>query len=333
MGLRAVVDIRRRASTARNHTATHLLHRALRRTLGDHVHQAGSLVAPDRFRFDFTHFSAISDRDLEAVERLVNEKIREDIPVSCFEKPLEEAQRMGATAIFGEKYGEIVRVVQIGDYSMELCGGTHVRATGEIGLFRITSEGSIASGVRRIEALTGEGAEETARTERKMLSEIARILTAGPAELVDRIERLVSQNRALEKELERLRRTAVGSEIEDLIQGASTISGFKVVASKVEVGDMKAFRELADCLRASLKSGVGVIGAILKGKVSLIAVVTDDLIRNKGLKAGDIVKEAAEVVGGSGGGKPHLAQAGGRNPEKLDEALSKVREIVARHLK
>jgi len=296
------------------------------------VHQAGSLVAPARFRFDFTHFSAISHRDLEAVERLVNERIRDDISVSCFEKPLDEAQRMGATAIFGEKYGEIVRVVQIGDYSMELCGGTHVRATGEIGLFRITSESSIASGVRRIEALTGEGAEEATRTERKLLSEIERMLTAGPSEIVDRIERLVSQNRALEKELERLRRTAVGSEMEDLIKGASRVADFKVVASRVEVGDMKAFRDMADSLRASLESGVGVIGAILKGKVSLIAVVTDDLIRNKGLKAGDLVKEVAKVVGGSGGGKPHLAQAGGRNPEKLDEALSKVQEIVARQL-
>jgi len=330
--LRAVVDARRRAATARNHTATHLLHRALRRTLGDHVHQAGSLVAPDRLRFDFAHFSAISDRDLEAVERLVNEKIRENLPVDCFEKPLDEVRRMGATAIFGEKYGDIVRVVQMGDYTMELCGGTHVRATGEISFFRITSEASIASGVRRIEALTGEGAEEAIRIERKLLSEIERVLTAGPSEIVDRVEKLLSQNRTVEKELERIRRSAAGSEMAELIKGASTVAGFKVVASKVEAGDMKAFRELADSLRASLKSGVGVIGAMLKGKVSLIAVVTDDLIRDKGLKAGDLVKEVAKVVDGSGGGKPHLAQAGGRNPEKLDEALSKVREIVARHL-
>jgi alanyl-tRNA synthetase len=330
--LRAVVDTRRRVATARNHTATHLLHRALRQTLGEHVHQAGSLVTPDRLRFDFSHFSAISDRDLEAVERLVNEKIRENIPVDCFEKPLDEARRMGATAIFGEKYGEIVRVVQMGDYTMELCGGTHVRATGEIGFFRITSESSIASGVRRIEALTGEGAEKAIWSERATLSDLERILTAGPSEIVDRVEKLLSQNKALEKESERMRRTAAGSEMQDLIKDASTVAGFKVVASKVEAGDMKAFRELADSLRTSLNSGVGVIGAILKDKVSLIAVVTDDLIRDQGLKAGDLVKEVAKVVGGSGGGKPHLAQAGGKHPEKLDEALSNVPEIVARQL-
>ena len=329
---RAIVDARRRASTARNHTATHLLHRALRLTLGEHVHQAGSLVTPDRLRFDFSHFSPISDRDLEAVDRLVNEKIRQNIRVDCFEKPLDEARKMGATAIFGEKYGEIVRVVQMGDYTMELCGGTHVQATGEIGFFRITSESSIASGVRRIEALTGEGAEEAIRSERNLLSDLERILTAGPSEIVDRVEKLLSQNKALEKELERMRRTAAGSEMADLIKDASTVAGFKVVASKVEAGDMKAFRELADSLRTALKSGVGVIGAILKDKVSLIAVVTDDLIRDKGLKAGDLVKEVAKVVGGSGGGKPHLAQAGGKHPEKLDEALSNVREIVARQL-
>ena len=296
------------------------------------MHQAGSLVSPDRLRFDFSHFSAISDRDLEAVERLVNEKIRENMPVACFEKPLDEAREMGATAIFGEKYGEIVRVVQMGDYTMELCGGTHVRATGEIGFFRITSESGIASGVRRIEALTGEGAEEATWAERNLLSEIERILTAGPSELVDRVEKLLSQNKSLEKESERMRRTAAGSEMADLIKDASTVAGFKVVASRVEAGDMKTFRELADSLRTALQSGVGVIGAILKDKVSLIAVVTDDLIRDKGLKAGDLVKEVAKGVGGSGGGKPHLAQAGGKHPEKLDEALSNVREIVARKL-
>ena len=330
--LRAMVDTRPRASTARNHTATHLLHRALRQTLGDHVHQAGSLVSPDRLRFDFSHFSAISDRDLEAVERLVNEKIRENMPVACFEKPLDEAREMGATAIFGEKYGEIVRVVQMGDYTMELCGGTHVRATGKIGFFRITSESGIASGVRRIEALTGEGAEEATWAERNLLSEIERILTSGPSELVDRVEKLLSQNKSLEKESERMRRTAAGSEMADLIKDAFTVAGFKVVASRVEAGDMKTFRDMADSLRTSLNSGVGVIGAILKDKVSLIAVVTDDLIRDKGLKAGDLVKEVAKGVGGSGGGKPHLAQAGGKHPEKLDEALSNVREIVARKL-
>jgi alanyl-tRNA synthetase len=330
--LRAMVDVRRRAGTARNHTATHLLHRALRQTLGEHVHQAGSLVAPDRLRFDFSHFSAISDRDLEAVERLVNEKIRENLRVDCFEKPLDESRQMGATAIFGEKYGEIVRVVQMGDYTMELCGGTHLRATGEIGFFRITSESGIASGVRRIEALTGEGAEEATRNERAILSEMEQILTAGPSELLDRVEKLLSQNKSLEKELERMRRTEAGSEMQDLIKDASTIAGFKVVASKVEAGDMKTFRELADSLRTALQSGVGVIGAILKDKVSLIAVVTDDLIRDKGLKAGELVKEVAKGVGGSGGGKPHLAQAGGKHPEKLGEALSKVPEIVAQQL-
>ncbi|MFH1006744.1 MAG: alanine--tRNA ligase [Candidatus Latescibacterota bacterium] len=329
---RAVVDAGHRAATTQNHTATHLLHRALRQTLGDHVHQAGSLVTSTRLRFDFSHFSAISDRDLETVERRVNAQIRKNLPVDYFEKPIDEARQMGATAIFGEKYGEIVRVVKMGDYTMELCGGTHVGATGQIGFFRIASESSIASGVRRIEAVTGEGAEEVTRIERTILFDMERILTAGPSELVDRTQKLLAQNKVLEKELDRMRRTAAGSEMADLIHGVSTVSGVRVVASKVKVGDMNAFRELADTLRGALGSGVGLIGTILNDKVSLIAVVTDDLIRDKGFRAGDLVKEVAQVVGGSGGGKPHMAQAGGKHPEKLDEALGKLREIVARQL-
>lgn len=329
----AHVDAVRRDAIKRNHTATHLLHRALRTILGDHIHQSGSLVAPDRLRFDFTHFATIGDRDLEAVGHMVNEKIRENIPLSVFEKPLKEAQAMGATAIFGEKYGDIVRVVQIGAFSMELCGGTHVEATGEIGFFRLVSESSVASGVRRIEALTGEGAERASQEERRILTEVGAMLSASLEEIPDRIKRLLTQNRDLEKEVARLQRRRAGSEMDDLIQHAEEIEGVRVVASAVQARDGDALLGMADSLRERLRSGVGVLGTVLGGKAVLVAVVTDDLIQDRGLKAGNIVKDVAKIVGGGGGGRPHLAQAGGRHPEKLDEALGTVRDIVQRHLR
>jgi len=327
--VRAQVDTRRRAAIARNHTTTHLLHHALRQVLGEHVRQSGSLVAPDRLRFDFTHFVAMTSGEQERVEDLVNERIRENSPVFTLERSLDEAKAMGAIALFGEKYGEQVRTVQVDDYSLELCGGTHMHATGGIGHFVLLSEGAIAAGIRRIEAATGEAADAFVRGERNTLSEIAERLNVPSGEVSDRIEGLLARTRELEQDLQRARKMRSGSEVDDLIGNAEIVSGIKVVTGRMDVPPGEALRDLGDVLRGKLGTGVAVIGSVSGGKVSILAVVTDDLIQGRGLKAGDIVKDVAKIVGGGGGGRPHLAQAGGRNPEKLEEALAEVKEIVA----
>ena len=329
----AQVDLRTRMAAARNHTATHLLHEALRRTLGDHVAQMGSLVAPERLRFDFSHFAAVEAEQLREVEARVNEMIRADREVRAFEEELEKAKGMGAQALFGEKYENRVRVVEIEDFSLELCGGTHVRSTGEIGLFDLISESSIAAGTRRAEALTGEGAERLVRQQRALLGQMSGLLNAQVEELPEKLEGLLLRNRELERSLEELRRRMAGLEGAELTSGAREVDGVRVVATRVEVEDVPALRTAADGLRERLGSGVGVMGAVVGGKVSFIAVVTDDLIKERRLKAGEIVKSVAQLAGGSGGGKPHLAQAGGRDPGKLDEALAAVPEIVRQQLR
>ena len=326
--VRALVDIPARKAAARNHTSTHLLHEALRQTLGEHVAQMGSLVAPERLRFDFSHFAALSREQLEEIEARVNDRIRADLQVTTFEEDLERARQMGAQALFGEKYDERVRVVQIGDFSLELCGGTHVNSTGEIGLFDLIAESGIAAGTRRAEALSGAVAEQTMRQQRDLLERMSGALNAPFAELPDKLEGLLQHNRELERRLGALQRQMASQEGGDLAAGAQDVEGVKVVASRVEVEDLRALRSLADGMRDSLGSGVGVLGAVIKGKVSFIAVVTDDLIKTRGLKAGDIVKGVAQRAGGSGGGKPHLAQAGGKDPGQLDPALGAVAEIV-----
>ncbi|MCY3790793.1 MAG: alanine--tRNA ligase [Gemmatimonadetes bacterium] len=329
----AQVNRQARMAAERNHTATHLLHESLRRTLGDHVGQMGSLVAPDRLRFDFSHFAAIDPEQLREIEERVNEQIRADLEVSAFQEELEKAKAMGAQALFGEKYEDQVRVVRIGDFSLELCGGTHVRSTGEIGAFDLLSESGIAAGVRRSEALTGEGAERVARQRRQVLAELGTRLNAAPEELADKIEALLGRNRQLERTLDELRRRVAALETSDLSNGAREVAGVRVVARRTEAEDVPSLRAMADGLRESLGSGVGVLGADIGGKVSFIAVVTDDLIKGRGLKAGDIVRGVAQLAGGSGGGKPHLAQAGGRDPGKLDEALEQAAHIVEQQLK
>ena len=329
----ARVDRQARMDAERNHTATHLLHESLRRTLGDHVGQMGSLVAPDRLRFDFSHFAAVEPEQLREIEERVNEQIRADLEVSAFQEELEKAKAMGAQALFGEKYEDQVRVVRIGDFSLELCGGTHVRSTGEIGAFDLLSESGIAAGVRRSEALTGEGAERAARQRRQVLAELGTRLNAAPEELADKIESLLGRNRQLERSLDELRRRVAALETSDLSNGAREVEGVTVVARRTEAEDVPSLRAMADGLRESLGSGVGVLGADIGGKVSFIAVVTDDLIKGRGLKAGDIVRGVAQLAGGSGGGKPHLAQAGGRDPGKLDEVLEQVAGIVEQQLK
>ncbi len=329
----ARVDRQARMDAERNHTATHLLHESLRRTLGDHVGQMGSLVAPDRLRFDFSHFAAVEPEQLREIEERVNEQIRADLEVSAFQEELEKAKAMGAQALFGEKYDDQVRVVRIGDFSLELCGGTHVRSTGEIGAFDLFSESGIAAGVRRSEALTGAGAERVARQRRQVLAELGTRLNAAPEELADKIESLLGRNRQLERSLDELRRRVAALEASNNLNEAREVQGVKVVTQRTQAEDVPSLRAMADGLRESLGSGVGVLGADIGGKVSFIAVVTDDLIKGRGLKAGDIVRGVAQLAGGSGGGKPHLAQAGGRDPGKLDEALEQVAGIVEQQLK
>ena len=328
----ARVDRAARLDAERNHTATHLLHESLRQTLGDHVGQMGSLVAPDRLRFDFSHFAAVSPEQLREIEERVNEQIRADLAVSTFQEELAKAKAMGAQALFGEKYDDQVRVVQIGDFSLELCGGTHVRSTGEIGAFDLLSESGVAAGVRRSEALTGTGAERAVRQRRQVLAELGGRLNAAPEELADKLEALLSRNRELERSLDELRRRIAALETSDLASDVREVKGVAVVARRTQAEDVPSLRAMADELRASLGSGVGVLGADIGGKVSLIAVVTDDLIKARGLKAGDIVRGVAQLAGGSGGGKAHLAQAGGRDPGKLDEALAHAAHIVEQQL-
>ena len=328
MGVNARVDAETRLNTARNHTATHLMHRALRQVLGDHVHQAGSLVAPDRLRFDFTHFEGVTPAQLDDIVGIVNDAVRRDWAVDISFDTLDRAVEMGAMMLFSEKYGDEVRMVQVGDFSLELCGGTHVQSTGQIGLFQLTQETGTAAGVRRIEAVTGPGAEALVREQKKILTDLSSQLSASTSELSDKVAHLIAHNRELERELQSLRREQAGSEMDMLVSSALNVNGVRVVAAEVSPPDMDGFRTMGDGLRDALGTeGVGVIGANLNGKASLLAVVTDDLI-GRGVQAGNVVKAIAQIVGGGGGGRPHLAQAGGKFPEKIGEALARVPDII-----
>ncbi|MCY3871959.1 MAG: alanine--tRNA ligase [Gemmatimonadetes bacterium] len=328
MDVNARVDAEARLNTARNHTATHLMHRALRQVLGDHVHQAGSLVAPDRLRFDFTHFEGVTPTQLDDIVGIVNDAVRRDWAVDISFDTLDRAVEMGAMMLFNEKYGDVVRMVQVGDFSLELCGGTHVQSTGQIGLFQLTQETGTAAGVRRIEAVTGPGAESLVREQKKILVDLSSQLSAPTSELSDKVANLIAHNRELERELQSLRREQAGSEMDMLVSSALNVNGVRVVAAEVSPPDMEGFRTMGDGLRDALGTeGVGVIGANLNGKASLLAVVTDDLI-GQGVQAGNVVKAIAQIVGGGGGGRPHLAQAGGKFPEKIGEALARVPDII-----
>jgi alanyl-tRNA synthetase len=326
----ASVDPARRSTTIKNHTGTHLVHAALRQILGDHVRQEGSLVAPDRLRFDFRHYGPMTGAEIDRVEGLVNEKLWANIPVLVEEMDLEQALARGALAFFGDKYGDEVRVVSVSDFSVELCGGTHTRATGEIGLFKIAQESGIAAGIRRIEALTGPGAFQHLKREEEALYESAERLRSKPLEVPQRVDRLFDSTRALERELQGLR-ARMGAEIADeLAKAATQVSGVTVVAGRPEGLDQRALRELADRLKARIKSGVIVLGTPTDGRVSLVAMVTPDLIPR--LHAGKLIKEVAAIAGGGGGGRADLAEAGGRDPESLDRALAMVPELVMRLL-
>ncbi len=324
----ATVDQSRRLDTSRNHTLTHLVHAALRDELGTHVHQAGSYVGPDRMRFDFTHVEPVSAESLTRIEAAVNEKIRENMAVEIAYASLDRAKEMGAMMLFSEKYGDTVRTVRISEYSLELCGGTHLDATGQTGLMRFTSETGTAAGVRRVEAVSGRGAEQFFRSETDLVSSLTDILGADRDRLADRVEQLLERNKELERELSSVRQESAGSAVDDLISSAKMLGDIRIATGVVEAADMDTFRSTADKLRDGLKhQGVGVIGASLSGKASLIVVVTDDLI-TRGVHAGNIVRDVAKFVDGGGGGKPHLAQAGGKDPDRIPDALSHVPEIV-----
>ncbi len=325
------VDKHRRMSIARNHSATHLLHKALKQVLGDHVNQAGSLVEPDRLRFDFSHYAAISAEDLQKVEDIVNEQIQANLPVVTKETTVEEAKAAGAMALFGEKYGHIVRMVSMGDFSLELCGGTHLNSTAEAGLCKILGESSIGSGVRRIEALTGEAALKYFQARESEFDQITDLVKVQPAEVVKKVDSLVKSVKEMTKELEQLRRNVAKYEAADQLNQVQDIQGVKVLSIEVQAADIEALRENADIFKDKLGSGVVVLGAVMDDKVNFVSCVSKDLL-SRGLHAGKLIKEIAKTAGGGGGGRPDMAQAGGKKPDQLNAALAKTAELVREQL-
>ena len=323
----ARVDYANRSQIVKNHTATHLLHQALKDVLGTHVNQAGSLVEPDRLRFDFSHFGQITQEELEKIESIVNEKIWQSIHVQTDFKPIAEAKAMGAMALFGEKYGDIVRVVQVGEYSLELCGGCHVPNTSVIGLFKIASESGIGAGTRRIEAVTGEAAYKALNDQISILKSAAGKLKTAPKEVASRIDTLLAENKQLQRENESLAAKLGNIEAGSLASKVKEINGVPVIAARVQAADMNSLRNMADDLKQKLGSAVILLGSAEGEKVNLIAGVTKDLI-DKGYHAGKLVKEAATICGGGGGGRPDMAQAGGKDSSKLDNALQIVEDWV-----
>jgi alanyl-tRNA synthetase len=318
----ARVDERRRRAIALNHSATHLLHAALRRILGDHVQQKGSLVGPERLRFDFSHFEPLSREQVLAIERMVNREIRENHSVQTRIMPLDDARAAGAMALFGEKYAEQVRVLSMGGFSTELCGGTHVRAVGDIGLFKIVAESGIASGVRRIEAVSGECALNWVEADEDRLLRLASLVKGGRDDLDEKVVQLLDRSKRLERELGELKAKLASNAGADLVSQASEVGGVKVLAAKLDGADAKGLRDTLDQLKNKLGSAVVVLAAETDGKVSLVAGVTKDLTDR--MKAGDLVKAAAQKVGGRGGGRPDMAQAGGSDPAGLSDALALV---------
>ncbi len=326
------VGVQARRSTEKNHSATHLLQKALRMVLGEHVEQAGSLVTPDRLRFDFTHFSAMTKDEIRKAEDLVNKEIQNNLDVITQEMSLDEAKKTGAMALFGEKYGETVRVVKMGDFSTELCGGTHVAHTGQIHAFKILSEAGIAANVRRIEALTGEGLMAYYQKTEEDLHQAAKAAKTAPADLKARIEAMTEELKALHSENEKLKARLAKDSLGDVMDRVREINGVKVLAAKVMDADMNNLRSLGDQLKEKLGEGVIVLASASEGKVSLMATATDGA-QKKGAHAGNLIKAIAGLVGGGGGGRPNMAQAGGKNPAGIDAALEKVYEAAAEQIK
>lgn len=326
------VDTVRRRDTARNHTATHLLHAALKQVLGTHVNQAGSFVSPERLRFDFSHFSQVTPKQLLEVEKLVHQAVLECISVRIVETNQDAAKEMGAVALFGEKYGESVRVVLVGDVSKELCGGSHVMNTAEIGLFKIVSEAGIGSGIRRIEAVTGAGAIEYINTREQLLISAAAMLKSRPEEITSKVENIIGHVKELEHELASLTSKLAHGEVDTLLSGSQEINGVQVVVGEVSINDIDGLRTIADMVRDRLQCGVVTLGAIHGGKVNFVAMATKEAVA-KGVHAGNIVKDVSKITGGGGGGRPDMAQAGGRQPEKITDALQFALEVIKNQIK
>lgn len=332
MAVTAAVDEQRRRAIMQNHTATHLLHKALRLVLGDHVQQAGSLVAPERLRFDITQPTPLSAADIGAVEELVNDQISRATPVQWFETALKEARALGAMALFGEKYGDVVRVVRIGDFSLELCGGTHLSNVAGIGLFKIVAESGIGSGVRRIEAVTGRQALAHVHRLDDALAAVGSLLGCPPEAVVERVEELQEQLRRTGRELERLQAKLARAAAEQLLGQVTRVGEVPVVAAEVQAPGVDELRAMTDFLRDKLQSGVVVLAAVSDGRVQLVAAATKDLTA-RGVHAGNLVRAVARAVGGGGGGRPDMAQAGGKNPAAVPGALAQVPELVAAQLR
>lgn len=321
------VEKKRRKAIEAHHTATHLLHAALREVLGDHVKQAGSLVDSDRLRFDFTHFSPLTDQEIETIEYLVNEKIWQNSLVSTELLAKEDALKEGATALFGEKYEETVRVVSLTDFSKELCGGTHVGASGEIGIFKIQSENGIAAGVRRIEALAGSAAFAEIQSLCRRERETSELLSAGnSSEIVTKVETLVKSLKTMEKQVADLSKQLASSDLDSVLNNAVTVDDIQVIGAEIPLDSPKTLREVGDKVRDNLKSGVAVLGGAINGKAALLAIVSSDLTSR--IKAGDLINHVAKIVGGKGGGRPDMAQAGGPMADKLSEAIASVPKAV-----
>lgn len=325
------VDTEKRALSARNHSATHLLQKALRMVLGTHVEQAGSSVNEDRLRFDFTHFSALTAEELQKVEEIVNENIRKGLSVDIRNMPIEEARKTGAQALFGEKYGDIVRVVNMGDFSIEFCGGTHVSNTADIMALKIVSETGVAAGVRRIEALTSEGLLRYYDKLENQLHEAARLLKASPDNLSEKISHLQAENKALHGEIESLKSKLAQNAATDVMDKVQEIAGVKLLAAQLDGVDMNGLRDLGDQMKAKLGEGVVVLASGNDGKVSLMVTATDEAMK-KGAHAGNLIKAIAGCVGGGGGGRPNMAQAGGKNPAGIPDALQKAAEVLAEQI-
>lgn len=325
------VDADNRFATAKNHSATHLLQKALKNVLGEHIEQAGSSVSADRLRFDFTHFQPVTKEELELVEQEVNRKIAEGLSVNISQMPIAEAKKLGAMALFGEKYGDIVRVVNMDDYSIELCGGTHLTNTSQVGLFKIVSESSVAAGVRRIEALTSEGAFRFLKEEENKLREIAALVKSDTHQVRTRIEQLLDEIKELRSKNEQLTAKLSGGAADELLSQKLTLGTCETILAEVESMDANALRELGDKLRSKLQNGVVVLASSLDGKVLLIAMASDEAVKS-GVHAGNIIKTIAPIVGGGGGGKPQMAQAGGKDTAKIGEALAHAKEVITSQL-
>ena len=328
----AQIDVPRRKAVAVSHTATHILHSGLRRVLGTHVGQAGSLVEAGRLRFDFSHYEAVSPEQLREIEGFVNEKIRENDTLSVAEMPLAAAKARGALAFFGDKYGDTVRVVQAGEYSVELCGGTHVDATGELGFVKLMSESSIAAGVRRVETLTGGAAATAIQDDDALLASIANVLKTPKTGLPERVERLLQEQREVEQQLQQVKGQLALSNIGALVADATSVNGVQVVASRMEDTDRNGLRRLVDELKTRLSSGVVALASVTDGEVAFVVGVTADLVKQRGLHAGKIMSEITRLADGRGGGRPELAQGGGKDPGKVQSAIDAAERIVAEHL-